>query len=493
MIKKLIIIITLLFSNQIYCQGNLDIQIEKGVELYQSGKAEEAVKIWKHIEKKAKHKSSVYVTVLQNILFYYLEKDDETNILAYYLKLMISGIKDRVQNDAIATTDKNYRYKATTTLASYYGQKKDFETALRYVEIADNDLKFETDSLENYRYQKVNLAFWKFQLLKDLEYPKIAVSKLIKRAFEYDYKAGHSSWVNVSINEDDLELAETILSEYDDLYNLKNEIDRAIDHLILNRLRQQIQLTIFGIDYVINFDTKLENEVDSESYLKNSFFYKFLIKHIETENFNIENNRLKHGLSTKEIDLFLQIILKAEFLNQEEGVKKWEKDLLVFLKNPEKESLVNEFEEIIREINSLSASISVKRVFEESEANYIIFFSSQETFANFEPSAAPYLEGNLGFFTLNYNNQSVITRGCMYVDVERIKELQCQKHILREELTQSLGILNDHNDEEESIFYSEWTCSTEYSQLDRKLIRIFLDPNLKAGMNRDELKDFLKL
>jgi len=201
--------------------------------------------------------------------------------------------------------------------------------------------------------------------------------------------------------------------------------------------------------------------------------------------------QLTKGLSPEETNILLQSIINAEFGNQLERVKKWDQDLLVFLKNPEHEILVNEFEKIIQEINNLSGSISIKRVFDESKANYVIFFSNKDSYAKFEPRASKYLERNFGFFWLRWNRNFVIERGSMYVDVERIKDINCQKHILREELTQSLGIMNDHDGEEKSIFYQVWTCTTNYSELDKKIIRIFLDNKVMAGMTYQELKNYL--
>jgi hypothetical protein len=59
----------------------------------------------------------------------------------------------------------------------------------------------------------------------------------------------------------------------------------------------------------------------------------------------------------------------------------------------------------------------------------------------------------------------------MYVDVERTSfNYDAQKHLLREELTQSLGLLNDSWKYPESIFYQGWTTTTEFTEMDKRLI-----------------------
>ena len=45
-----------------------------------------------------------------------------------------------------------------------------------------------------------------------------------------------------------------------------------------------------------------------------------------------------------------------------------------------------------------------------------------------------------------------------------------KKHLLREEVTQSLGLFNDSWSYSNSIFYQGWTEVTEFSDLDKKII-----------------------
>jgi hypothetical protein len=43
--------------------------------------------------------------------------------------------------------------------------------------------------------------------------------------------------------------------------------------------------------------------------------------------------------------------------------------------------------------------------------------------------------------------------------------------LLREELTQSLGLGNDSNKYPDSIFYQDWSTVTSYSKLDIEIIK----------------------
>jgi hypothetical protein len=80
----------------------------------------------------------------------------------------------------------------------------------------------------------------------------------------------------------------------------------------------------------------------------------------------------------------------------------------------------------------------------------------------------------------------------MYVDVYRASLIE-QKHLLREELTQSLGLAKDSNLYPESIFQQSFsTKTTEHAAIDRDLVRLLYHPEMKIGLNRDEVDNRLR-
>lgn len=279
--KRILIILIVLISNQLFSQKELDSEIDKGIELYQDGKKDKALKVWKKIEKKADNPSSTYGTILGNILYYYIEKDDEKNVLKYHSKIIDSKLNDKDKNHEIGKPYKNYRYHATMRLASYYGKKEEFEKGLNFVEKADNEIAFETTSLTAFIFQKVDLAFWKYRFLKDLNQKDKAVSKLIERAFEYDYKSMYTNWATLSPSDDESELSETICSEFTDLKKLKSDIDNGIENLTFDKENKIIGLKINGIDYQINLYSELTDIEKCKLYIKGSFFYQYLTKKTE--------------------------------------------------------------------------------------------------------------------------------------------------------------------------------------------------------------------
>jgi hypothetical protein len=191
---------------------------------------------------------------------------------------------------------------------------------------------------------------------------------------------------------------------------------------------------------------------------------------------------------TPELNYFLEIAFGNEFGEPYQAIRKWENNLKVYLPETQYTELNGELDKIIQEINTLSKSIKISKVESETEANFIIYFGSGTSYAStYEPNASSLVASNWGLFYIYWNNQYKIYKGSMYVDVTRATESNCQKHLLREELTQALGLMNDSYQSETSIFYQRWTCYPAYNELDKQVIQSFLSSKIQAGMTKTEV------
>ena len=149
---------------------------------------------------------------------------------------------------------------------------------------------------------------------------------------------------------------------------------------------------------------------------------------------------------------------------------KWNQDIKIFVKGKQVDYLLVELQKIVSELNSIINPISLRIVNSESNANMIVFFGSEKDFNNFDKNSKKYTKNNFGAF-IYYGNE-YITRVNLYVDIYRADTKNSQKHLLREELTQSLGLFNDTYDYPNSIFYQGWTETTQFADIDIKLIKM---------------------
>lgn len=169
-------------------------------------------------------------------------------------------------------------------------------------------------------------------------------------------------------------------------------------------------------------------------------------------------------------EYFNKVAYGNEFGDNGNSLRKFKQDVKIYVTGEKPDYLMSELKSIVRELNGLMSTISVSIVSNESDANLTILFGSAQDYNNLEPNSIGYTDHNQGLF-VSYGS-SVLTSATMYVDIERTSSINAQKHLLREELTQSLGLCNDSYDYPESIFYQGWTETTEYSDLDKELIQM---------------------
>lgn len=158
--------------------------------------------------------------------------------------------------------------------------------------------------------------------------------------------------------------------------------------------------------------------------------------------------------------------------------KKWKTDVKIFVKGVRDSVTYSELIKVIAELNDLIDSIEIKITENESEANLIAFFGWFIDYDKIEPNAERFTSSNYGLACVYAGNDNDWYKGSFYVDIVRCNWFPAEessllkKHIVREELTQSLGLLNDSMKYPDSIFYQKWSLINEYSELDKKIIKM---------------------
>ena len=189
---------------------------------------------------------------------------------------------------------------------------------------------------------------------------------------------------------------------------------------------------------------------------------------------------------------FIEVAFGNEFSGGYNNVRKWNSNMRVFVPEKQYDYLNAELDLILSELNPLLDNIEVELVSTEEEANYFIYFGDKDTYVReYEPQAVNYVENNWGLFWIYWDSNYTIYRGSMYVDVIRTLDRDCQKHLLREELTQSLGLMDDSYEYPSSIFYQNWTCGTDYAEIDKEIIQLLHDPKIIPGMSKAVVIEYL--
>lgn len=153
------------------------------------------------------------------------------------------------------------------------------------------------------------------------------------------------------------------------------------------------------------------------------------------------------------------------------------------LGNPDSDSLQC-LNTVISDFNSLSSSIKLKKV--SSSPDIEIHFVPGSQFQSIEPN---YIAGNDGFFYFWWNGNSEIYRSRILIDSKK-NSPQERCHLIREELTQSMGLARDSNSYPDSIFYSVWGSTNFYSELDKSLIKMLYNTSVPLGADEAQVRQY---
>ncbi len=191
--------------------------------------------------------------------------------------------------------------------------------------------------------------------------------------------------------------------------------------------------------------------------------------------------------------LFLELAFGQEFGKASNRLRKWNMPIKIFIEGNPTANILDEVDLVISELYDLSTKIVISKVADKAQANLILFFGAKEDYVDLiEPKAAGIAEGNSGFATIAWNNNNEIFRASACVDIVNFDGEDFIRHVVREELAQTLGLINDSETEENSIFYQFTNDVTAYSETDKALIAFMLGVDLLPGMCQAEVMDVVE-
>ena len=190
-----------------------------------------------------------------------------------------------------------------------------------------------------------------------------------------------------------------------------------------------------------------------------------------------------------EIDYFLEIAMGPEFpkSSSESKIRKWQGDINIQYSGAPTSQDLATLESVVRELNTLTnGEIHLQLV--NHNPNITLHFAPLSQFAQLEPGYQP---GNYGYFWDRWDENNTLNHANVLVTTTKVTQKE-RSHLIREELTQSLGLMQDSYKYPDSMFYQPWTDPTEYSAMDRVLIRMLYSPQVKAGMTKAQVLDAIK-
>lgn len=191
--------------------------------------------------------------------------------------------------------------------------------------------------------------------------------------------------------------------------------------------------------------------------------------------------------SQDQIDYFFEIVLGTEYGGSEMVIRKWVDDIRIEINGTPTEEDLNTVEDVIDELNALIGEPELRM--DEVDSNLIIYFVPESEFEIYEPN---YVPTNYGYFFALWNSKREIYHARVLISTEEITQQQ-RSHLIREELTQSLGLMQDSNKYSSSIFYQGISTITEYAEIDKIIIELLYKSEILPKMNQNDIETLLKI
>ena len=196
-----------------------------------------------------------------------------------------------------------------------------------------------------------------------------------------------------------------------------------------------------------------------------------------------ENSQSRY--TDKEIGYFTEIALGTEYGNNTQVIRKWDSDIRIKINGNPNEKDLQSLNQVISDINEIIGD----------KINVSIVSTNQNIDINFVPltdfSICNAVSGNYGYFNCKWRNDVIYECDiCIATDETLLQEER--SHMIREEITQSLGLMKDSLKYRDSIFYEGWTQTQRYSEIDRKMIEILYSDDIRPGMRKEEVEFILR-
>lgn len=191
------------------------------------------------------------------------------------------------------------------------------------------------------------------------------------------------------------------------------------------------------------------------------------------------------GYTQDQIDYFLEIAMGSEFGRASPVVRKWTRDVRIeVIGSPTNEDRTT-LNRVIEDINAILGRTKLR--IDAQRPDVEIYFVPESDFTIYEPNYRP---TNFGYFWIWWNGSSEIVRARIMISTDRITQEE-RSHLIREELTQILGLMRDSWAYRESIFYQGWTATTAYAEIDEVNIEILYRSDILPGMTRRQVEAVL--
>ena len=198
------------------------------------------------------------------------------------------------------------------------------------------------------------------------------------------------------------------------------------------------------------------------------------------------------------INYFNEVALNAEFDDTSDRIIKWTEPMsLYIIKDGEFDTQISIIKNTISKINNLTkGEFKIQLVDNYLKSNAVFFLLEKDKVELLVPSFFEGIEEeSAGLTVIEYDSENYeIKYAKIFIDIN--EPLESQESIILEELTQSIGLMNDSEKYANSIFYQNKALDSintmEYSKMDIDIIKMLYHPKMKPGLNFKKAEKVIK-
>ncbi len=222
-----------------------------------------------------------------------------------------------------------------------------------------------------------------------------------------------------------------------------------------------------------------------------------MIKSFLLDLFNIV--QYEFDIREKEVfEYFKEIALKSEFGYRPYKIIKWTKPMTVFIKKEKPlKTQVSVIKQTIEWINELATDgFRIELIENIYKCDTVIYLNSKAKVNEIDKSFFKGINedfsglADIEYDTYNFN----ILKGKIFIDTN--ESLEIQKATIIEEITQSIGLMNDSKIYSDSTFYQDKDNSRKkyfkYTEIDKELIKLLYLPSIKPGDDEKQIEKKIK-
>lgn len=194
----------------------------------------------------------------------------------------------------------------------------------------------------------------------------------------------------------------------------------------------------------------------------------------ESNSYKTTKNLKSRGFTDEEINYFNEITLKNELNSKiRQSPVKFKRNVKIFVYGTYEPYMLDEVKRVVDDLNDIIDPINLSIVNNRSESNVVMYFGDYETFISDNPDLIDVeeIKNSEGFFRLKSKGNEIKSSRIL-INLPNQDSENDVKDVLREEITQSLGFINDSWRYPNSCFYQGSNEVLEYSDIDIKLIKM---------------------